>query len=158
MNDLGPAPSSFPWPPVIYVVALILGFALDAFVPLPWLGSPASDLLLAFGVVLLVGVVAIEVGAVRALRRARTTVMPHRASEHLVTSGPFGFSRNPLYLGNTILLIAIGLIAGTLWLLLLALVAAFVTQKLSIEPEERHLAARFGKRYRDYARRVRRWI
>ena len=52
----------------------------------------------------------------------------------------------------------IGLIAGNAWFLLLAAVAAFATQKVAIEREEKVLAEKFGKRYRDYAKRVRRWI
>ena len=55
-------------------------------------------------------------------------------------------------------MIAIGLIAGSVWFIIMALVAAFATQKLAIEREEQHLQARFGKKYLDYARRVRRWI
>ncbi len=51
-----------------------------------------------------------------------------------------------------------GMVAGSLWFFLFALICAFVVQKLAIEPEEKHLEARFGKRYRDYAKRVRRWI
>ena len=56
------------------------------------------------------------------------------------------------------LTVGIGLISGIVWFLPLALVAAFATQKLAIEREEKHLYARFGKRFRDYAKRVRRWI
>ena len=56
------------------------------------------------------------------------------------------------------LVIGIGLIVGSLWFPLLALVAALATQKLAIEGEEKHLQERFGKKYRDYAKRVRRWI
>ena len=52
----------------------------------------------------------------------------------------------------------VAMIAGILWFVPLALIAAFLTQKLAIEPEEKHLAARFGKKYHDYSRRVRRWI
>jgi protein-S-isoprenylcysteine O-methyltransferase Ste14 len=75
-----------------------------------------------------------------------------------VSGGPFSFSRNPIYLANTMLTFGIGLIAGSVWFILLGLVAAFATQKLAIEREEKHLDARFGKKYRDYRKKVRRWI
>jgi protein-S-isoprenylcysteine O-methyltransferase Ste14 len=158
MSEDVKAPNTVPWPPIIYLGAIALGVVLHLVMPLPWLGSPASDILLAVGVVMIVGVVIIDVAAIRTLRKARTTFMPHRASEHLVVDGPFSFSRNPIYLANTMLTVGIGLVAGILWLLPLALIAAFVTQKLAIAPEERHLAIRFGKRYRDYQKKVRRWI
>jgi protein-S-isoprenylcysteine O-methyltransferase Ste14 len=56
------------------------------------------------------------------------------------------------------LVLGIGLVSGIVWFLLLAILAAFTVQKLAIEWEERHLQARFGETYLDYARRVRRWI
>ncbi|MDP3898022.1 MAG: isoprenylcysteine carboxylmethyltransferase family protein, partial [Mesorhizobium sp.] len=96
--------------------------------------------------------------AMRTLARHRTTVMPHRGADHLVSEGPYAFTRNPIYLGNTMLMIGVGLASGILWFLLFAILAAMATQKLAIEREERHLELRFGKRYRDYRKKVRRWI
>lgn len=151
-------PNRLPWPPLIYLAAIASGVLLAWFVPLPWFPSPVSDLLFAIGCVTLVGVVLIDVAAMRALARAKTTIMPHRASSHLVTGGPFAFTRNPIYLANTMLTIGIGLVSGVAWFLPLAILAAFATQKLAIEREERHLASVFGKKYRDYMKKVRRWI
>jgi len=158
MNTAVSQPNRLPWPPMIYAAALAAGIALHYAYPLPWITSPLSELLFAAGGIAIVAVIAIDVSAMRTLSRAKTTIMPHRAADHLVTSGPFGFSRNPIYLANTMLLIGIALIFGVAWLIPMALVAAFVTQKLAIEREENHLEAKFGKKYRDYARRVRRWI
>lgn len=158
MNDPREAPNSVPWPPVIYAAAIAVAVVLHFLVPLPWLGSPAPDLLFAIGWLLVAAVVAIVYSALKAFRRAGTSVSPVKASSHLIASGPFAFTRNPLYLSNTLLMIGIGLIVGGLWFLALAIVAAFATQKLAIEPEERHLEARFGKAYRDYRKKVRRWI
>ena len=131
---------------------------LHWLVPLPWLPPPLSEFLFAVGWLAAAGAVAIVAAAIRAMRRANTTITPNRASEHLVTTGPFSFTRNPIYLGGTMLLIGIGLITGILWLILLAPVDAFATLKLAIEREERHLEVRFGKKYRDYIKKVRRWI
>lgn len=151
-------PNRLPWPPMIYVAAIALGILLAWLVPLPWFPSPFSDLLFAIGCVTLAGVVLIDVAAMRTLSRAKTTIMPHKASSHLVTSGPYSFTRNPIYLANTMLTIGIGLVSGVAWFLPLAIAAAFLTQKLAIEREEKHLAAHFGKKYRDYMKKVRRWI
>ena len=158
MNGTADRPSSFPWPPLIYVAAIAISIGLWILYPLPWFGSPLSDILFAVGCVGLVAMVAIYVSAFRTLNRANTTIRPDRASAHLVTTGAFSFSRNPIYLGNTLLLLAVALIAGIFWFIPMALIAALLTQRLAIEGEEKHLAARFGKRYHDYARRVRRWI
>lgn len=151
-------PSAFPWPPVIFVAAIALAVVLHYLWPLPWFGRPFADFLFAIGIVLGVAALAIFAAAAGAMRRAGTTLAPHRGSAHLVTSGPFAFSRNPIYLADAMIMIAAGLAFGIVWFFVLAIVAALATQKLAIEGEERHLAHRFGKRYRDYQKRVRRWF
>ena len=158
MTDIHAGPSSFPWPPLIYVAAIAASILLHFFYELPWAFPPVSDMLFAAGWLCVAAGIALVVSALRALRTAKTTAAPHKPSTHLVTSGAFSVTRNPIYLGNTLLMIGIGLISGIAWFLPLALIAAFATQKLAIEREERHLHARFGKRYHDYTKRVRRWI
>ncbi len=158
MNTQEKGPSRIAWPPIIYLAAILVAVGLTFATPLPWLVSPASDLLFAVGIIAMAGAAAMDVAAIRTLRRAGTTVMPTKAVEHLVTNGPFSFSRNPIYLGNTLFVIGLGLVTGSAWFIVLAVAAALLTQKLAIEPEEDHLAIRFGKRYRDYRKRVRRWI
>ena len=115
-------------------------------------------MLFAIGLLIVIGAVLIVVSAIRAMVRAKTTVLPNKGASHLVTNGPFAFSRHPIYLANTMAMFGLGLIGESAWFFIFALVAAFVTRKLAIEPEERHLTAKFGKKYRDYSRRVRRWI
>lgn len=151
-------PNRLPWPPIIYLGAVAVSVVLNAVWPLPWIGSPMGDILFAVGILLVVAALAIDVSAIRQMKRAKTTVMPHKASDHLVTKGAFSFTRNPIYLANTLLMFGIGLIAGILWFIPLGLVAALATTKLAIEREEKHLAQRFGKRFHDYAKTVRRWI
>ena len=147
-----------PWPPVIYVAAIAASVVLGMFYPLPWIGDIFGDLLFGVGWVALFGVAMLWITAIRAMFRARTTLDPNAEPDHLVTSGPFGITRNPMYLANTLLLIGVAFITGIAWFLLFAFLAAFATQKLAIEKEEKILAAKFGKKYRDYAKRVRRWI
>ncbi|TIT60691.1 MAG: isoprenylcysteine carboxylmethyltransferase family protein, partial [Mesorhizobium sp.] len=57
-----------------------------------------------------------------------------------------------------LLLIGVALVSGIVWFLPLAIIAAFATQKMAIEGEEKVLTTKFGKKYRDYAKKVRRWI
>jgi protein-S-isoprenylcysteine O-methyltransferase Ste14 len=151
-------PNKLPWPPIVYLAAVAAAIVLHWLLPLPWIPRPLSELLFAVGWIVVGVALVIEVAAMRAMSRAKTTIMPTRGSDHLVTNGPFSFTRNPIYLGNTMLMIGIGLIAGIAWFILLAPVAAFATQKLAIEREEQHLEIRFGKKFRDYAKKVRRWI
>lgn len=158
MNDVTARPNSLPWPPIVYLAAIAVSVLLDVVYPLPWLAPPLSGIFLVIGWLMIAASVALNVAAMRAMRRAGTTVRPDRATDHLVTEGPFSFTRNPLYVAGTMLILGIGLVSGIVWFLPLAVVAAVAVQKLAIEPEERHLQARFGTMYLDYARRVRRWI
>jgi len=158
MKDATLRPNTLPWPPILYICAVAAAVILNWLWPLPWVPGALAEFLFAVGCLVVVLALAMDFAAMRAMTQANTTIMPHRGSEHLVTGGPFGFTRNPIYLGNTMLMIGIGLISGIAWFLILAPAAAFATQKLAIEREEKHLEARFGKRYRDYVKKVRRWI
>jgi protein-S-isoprenylcysteine O-methyltransferase Ste14 len=158
MNDVTARPNSLPWPPIIYLAAIAVSVSLNVFYPLPWFGQPLAGILFVLGWLMIAAFVALNISAIRAMRRAGTTVRPDRGTDHLVTDGPFSFTRNPLYLAGTMLVLGSGLVSGIVWFLLLAILAAFTVQKLAIEREERHLQARFGETYLDYAGRVRRWI
>lgn len=111
-----------------------------------------------------VGIVAVSMAillyvlASREMVKRGTPIFPTKAAEHLVTGGPFAFSRNPIYLANVVLLIGWGLIAVNGWMVLAAFVCGFAEQKLAIEREEAHLEHKFGKAWRDYRKKVRRWL
>lgn len=151
-------PSRIPWPPIIFVVAIVVAVLLHVFWPVPWIGRPLSDFLFAGGLLLALVSLAMIVAAIRTLKRANTTFEAHKRADHLVTGGPFSFSRNPIYLGNAAMMIGVGFVFGIAWFIPIALISAWLTQKLAIEPEEKHLDLRFGKAYRDYRKRVRRWF
>ncbi|MGO4558566.1 methyltransferase family protein [Rhizobiales bacterium 3FA27D7] len=148
----------FPLPPVIFLVALIVGIGLDIVYPLPWFGDVLGDILFGFGWLAALGAVALWFTAIRMMFRAKTPLNPVAMPTQLLTGGPFGISRNPIYLSLATLTIGIALITGNPWLIPLAFIAGFVTQKAVIEREEKTLAGKFGKKYHDYSKRVRRWI
>lgn len=151
-------PNRFPWPPVFYAAALIAGALLGWLVPLPWISGISAEVLFAGGFLLIAAALAIDAAAMTAMHRHRTTIMPHKKSDHLVTKGGYTVSRNPIYVAHTMLVIGAGLISGIVWFFPLAFIAAYATQKFGIEREEKHLESRFGKYYRDYKKRVNRWI
>lgn len=92
------------------------------------------------------------------LFRHHTTVNPYKGVAHLVEDGPYAFSRNPIYLADTVIYFGVMLIWGNLWpLLLYPLVWAAIRFGV-IRHEEAHLAAKFGETYTQYCRRVRRWL
>ncbi len=158
MTPYDKRPNTFPWPPVIYATAILAGALFGYVLPTPWPSPPLSDFLFGIGFLIIAIALAIDFAAMRLMHRQKTTIMPNKAAEHLVSTGPFAVSRNPIYLANTMLTIGAGLMAGIIWFLPLAFIAAFVTQKLAIEREESHLSAKFGKNWSAYARKVRRWF
>lgn len=142
------------------VVALLVGLlmwlasALVAPVEVPFAFQAGVTVVLAS-----VGVVVVVAG-IFAFLRAGTTIKPTNpgATTSLVTGGVFRFSRNPMYLGLLLFLIAwaVYLLNG----LALILVPVFVIymNRFQIEPEERALSSLFGPEYTSYQARVRRWL
>jgi len=110
------------------------------------------------GLFLIAAGTALDLATMLAFRRHRTTLLPHRGATKLITDGPFRYSRNPIYLGNTLLVAGVGLAFGIGWLIPAALAGAVATQRLAILREERHLASRFGSAWDAYAARTPRWL
>lgn len=106
------------------------------------------------------GSVALMVRGVQELTSARTTLDPHapETSSQLVTTGPFAYTRNPLYLAGAGLLWAHALWLGSPRALLPAGAFVLALDKCQIPLEEAALEQRFGKKYRKYAAEVPRWV
>ena len=126
-----------------------------------WRGDSVSHgLLLYIGIALCAVAFALAFSVLNNFRRARTTPSPiaiHLA-EKLVISGPYRFSRNPMYLGLVLLLIGITAILGEAWLLIGPAILALFIQRFQILPEERVMLEKLGADYQAYCQRVRRWI
>lgn len=95
-----------------------------------------------------------------AFRRAKTTVNPLTpdAASALVTTGIYRFSRNPMYVGFSLLLCAWACYLSVAWLLLWVVAYVLYIQRFQIVPEERALEALFGQAFIDYKFRVRPWL
>jgi protein-S-isoprenylcysteine O-methyltransferase Ste14 len=111
------------------------------------------------GFVLIVAGLAFAGWARQTFRRENAEIMPSSATHSsLVTSGPFRFTRNPMYLGILVIAVGTALVAGT-WLMWLVPVLLFVLDNFVIIPfEERSMEHTFGDAFRAYRARVRRWI
>jgi protein-S-isoprenylcysteine O-methyltransferase Ste14 len=149
--------NAFPWPPVLFVAAIAAALLLSWALPLPWPGlddAPAHWIGLGFGVA---GLVLMVLGF-KALIEHRTTVFPNKTATTLVTRGPYRWFRNPIYLGQVLLLFAGAEITKSIWFVVAGLGFGALVTVLQIVPEERHLEAQFGDAYLDYKTRTRRWI
>lgn len=142
-------------PPLIYLGALGIGFGLDAMVGGP---TPPSVVARPLGAVLIVAGAGLMGSFVQAFGRARTPVDPYTPSETIVTEGPYRLTRNPGYLGMALAYAGIAVISKRPWALVPLPVTIAVIDRGVIAREERYLERKFGSRYTDYKRRVRRWI
>ncbi len=150
------SPGKSPQPPLLFLGCLLAGWGLGLISPFP-LGLPsAARLILGTGFLLLA---AIHGGwGLLTFKRMGTTPEPNGEATTLLTSGPFRWSRNPLYLGLSILLVWFGVLLDSAWMLPLAPVLVLLLDRLVIAREEVRLRAQFGEQYVAYTRRVRRWL
>lgn len=149
-------PNTLPWPPIIYAGTLAACWVLEKLIALPRL--PESLVIRWIGAVIVLASIGLALKAAADLRAAGTTLHPTGAATALVTEGVYAWSRNPLYLTALIAFAGLGLALRSTWLLLSIPLVAIALTRLAIEPEEAHLARRFGGAYLRYTARVRRWI
>lgn len=146
-----------PWPPILLVGTVFGAIVLKRLFPLSW---PGVDDLAAQTVGLSIGAMGLGLiaWAIWTLSRAKTTVMPHKGSTALVTSGPFQRLRNPIYLGDAMVLLGVAELTKNIWFAILVPVFIGLVTWLAILPEEKHLEKKFGDAYRDYKAKTKRWI
>lgn len=142
-------------PPFVYLGAIVLGLAIHAlwpvrFVP-PSLGAP-------LGVVLALVAVALFLSALRTFRAAGTPVPGNRPATTIVRTGPYRFSRNPIYLAFSLFQLGLAFWTNSLGLLITLVLAVALMSFVVIPREERYLEARFPAEYVPYKASVRRWI
>ncbi len=151
-----PRPRKSPQPPLLFLGCLLAGWALSVLHPLALGLSVTTRCVL--GTLLLL-LAAIHGGwGLLTFKRMGTTPEPNGEATTLLTSGPFRWSRNPLYLGLSILLVWFGVLLDSAWMLPLAPVLVLLLDRLVIAREEVRLRAQFGEQYVAYTRRVRRWL
>ncbi len=144
-------------PPLIFLGFLAVATVLEAILSLPVpvahsLASYVAGVALAAG-----GFVMIAIGT-RRFAAAGTNIPPTLPTTALVVDGIYGRTRNPLYLGTTLIYLGLSVAAGSLWAIGLLVPLLWVINVGVVKREERYLERKFGDAYRDYKARVRRWI
>jgi protein-S-isoprenylcysteine O-methyltransferase Ste14 len=143
-------------PPIAWTVAVLAGLALNWLLPLPFVPAavPAGWL----GAVVVALALALFVWAIATVTRAGSNVPTNRPTTTIVDSGPYRFTRNPIYLGMVLGLIGLAIAFNSLWLLLTLVAFALVIRYGVVAREEVYLERKFGDVYRRYRARVRRWL
>jgi len=133
------------------VIALVVGVALDVWLPLKivdllWLKHVLGWPFLLCGSLL-------AVWAVMAFK-----AMDFSQPTGIIVSGPYQFSRNPMYVAWTMLYVGIAMLMNTWWLLILLPAVMAFTHYIVVRQEEQKLEQKFGEEYREYMGRVRRYL
>jgi protein-S-isoprenylcysteine O-methyltransferase Ste14 len=157
-ETLTKASTGFPlrlYPPLWFLIFALSAVALARLLPMT-IDLPLPTTAVALGLLLGGGILASW--AALLFKRHRTTVHPYAEASRLVTRGPYRVTRNPMYVGLLMTLVALGLWQQSLSALALAPLFVFVINRCNILPEERRLTALFGDEYRVYRMRTRRWL
>ncbi len=151
------SPGMAAWrPAAIQLSSVLLGLILHTLWPaeiplaagLAWIAVPMF-MGLGFAIIAL---------SYREFARARTSLRPDRGANALIRTGPFHYSRNPLYLAVSLLIVGIGVWVNSLWILVMLIPLFLVMSRAVIAREERYLEHKFGQVYLDYKESVRRWL
>jgi protein-S-isoprenylcysteine O-methyltransferase Ste14 len=140
-------------PPLVFLAAIVVGWLLPG---LRLHGSHAARI--AVGALLIAAAIALGVAAVGLFRKTGQDPVPWKPSPSLVLSGPYRYTRNPMYVGMTLIVLGVSALAGHGWIAVLAFAALGAVHRIAVIPEERYLAAKFGEPYLAYKAKVRRYV
>ena len=142
-------------PPLVYLTSLVIGALLQRAVPLPFL---PRTLAVPLGAPLVVVAIALFSYSAAKFRVAGTPVPARKPTTVIVRTGPYRFSRNPIYLAFSLLQLGIAIWVNSLWLLATLVGAVALIHYVVIPREEQYLERRFGAQYLDFKASVRRWL
>lgn len=142
-------------PPIIYAISILSGIGLNNLWPLSMPFGLHGRL---FGGIIIVAATLIAAWALLYFHRHDTDVRPDKPDRALITSGPYRFTRNPLYIVLTLAQITAAVWLDNPWILLLVVASVIVITRYAITREELYLEQLFGEEYLKYKQRVRRWF
>jgi protein-S-isoprenylcysteine O-methyltransferase Ste14 len=149
------SPNVIALPPFIFLGGLFVGFVIDWFLPRPFISEaydlPVGLILIALGIFLIAW-------AAQRFADAKTEIDVRKTPTAIVTALPYSMSRNPMYLGMTIIMLGFAIWLNSLWILSMLLFVHFVLHFGVIAREEAYLESKFGRTYLEYKKKVRRWL
>jgi protein-S-isoprenylcysteine O-methyltransferase Ste14 len=155
-NDRDGAAVRFP-PPLVYLIAVIAGGLLHSFVlPLRFEFAFAVRIFMALAAALLG--FAVMAGAMGLFKRTGQDPKPWKTTPEIISTGVYGITRNPMYVGLALLQTGIGIGLANGWIIILVAPVLVIIYATAISPEEAYLERKFGDTYIDYKRSVRRWL
>ena len=145
-------------PPLLFALPLVLGLLLHGHFPLVHVSAPVAEVLRWLGITLIVLGAAHTLSSAALFARSRTTIVPHRRASVIVTRGAYQWTRNPMYVGLTLIYVGVSALSAAVWPLLFLPLPVLVMDRRVIPMEERQMEEAFGPDYAAYKARVRRWL
>ena len=142
-------------PPVWYVAGLAVGWFISVRVGVPFVPEMIRWSL---GALCILAGVAFFAPALASFARAKTSALPILPTTALVETGPYRFTRNPMYVGLAFTIVGISIVTNWLWTIAVLPAVLVIVYFAAIRPEERFLEEMFGSDYAAYRSRVRRWL
>jgi protein-S-isoprenylcysteine O-methyltransferase Ste14 len=153
-TDSDSAHVRFP-PPLTALLNVLFGALLNWLWPIPII---SENLRWPLGLLFIFLGLGIIISCSRLFKKAQTNIEPWKTTSNIVTTGVYGFSRNPIYLSFILIGLGIAFAVNSLWIVLMQVSVVLLIQKFVIAKEERYLESKFGAEYRNYTSRVRRWL
>ena len=144
-------------PPLVFLGGILLGVACEYVVmpaPVP-VGRAFSAI---GGLFLLLAGLGFIASARIHFKRTGQSPVPWKPSPSLIVQGPYRYTRNPMYLGVTLVELGLGLAVNNLWISFFAVPALLTVHVIAVLPEERYLSQKFGESYTRYLAQVRRYL
>ena len=145
-------------PPILFLAFLILGIALHFMVKLTIFSESSVGYGYIIGALLILSGVSLIIWAAKTFKKLGETPHHGKPIHSIMTSGPFQFTRNPMYLSLTSIYIGLSLIINTYWLLLFLPFVLIILHYGVILREEKYLEKKFKEEYVSYKSQVRRWF
>jgi protein-S-isoprenylcysteine O-methyltransferase Ste14 len=155
MKNNEDSPQVITMPPFVFLGGIIIGFIIDLIIPAPFFSEaydlPAGLFTIALGIALMAW-------AVRTFNAAGTNVDVRQPSTTVVSDGPYGYSRNPIYVAMGLIVLGAAIWLNSLWILFSLVIILPTIEAGVIRREEGYLEKKFGQKYLDYKSKVRRWV
>jgi protein-S-isoprenylcysteine O-methyltransferase Ste14 len=155
MNNNRETPRIRAQPPIIYFGTIIIGILFNHWFPAKW--SPKLVQLCA-GIPFTLFSAFLASITFREFIRHGVSVDHKKPTRKIITTGPFRFTRNPLYISGILLVVGVGVLLNNLWIVGLLVPSVFLVMYGAILQEERYLSTKFGEEYLKYKSSVRRWL
>jgi protein-S-isoprenylcysteine O-methyltransferase Ste14 len=153
-TDSDSAHVKFP-PPLMALLSALFGALINWIWPIQLI---QEDLRWPLGTVFILVGLGVIISCSQLFKKAQTNIEPWKTTSHIVTTGIYGVSRNPIYLSFVLIGLGIAFAVNSLWIVLMQILVVVLIQKFVIAKEERYLESKFGDEYRSYKSKVRRWL